>query len=805
MAYFEKAKWPEMDVQQYLHALADHFDEEDRAVRERQIRVWRKMKLYWNSFTNIWFDEVAHDWRIYDYQTELDSNDDQGYYDYNVNVFRAYLESIIAALSVTTPGVACFPDDAENNLDVQTANAGDKIAQLIGKHNDDTFLWIHALYLFCTEGLIAGYNYTKKSKQFGTYEVKKHKEETLQKYMCPECQGQLEDAMFQAQSTGQPPINGVLPFLNSAEELKVQEENEYGPDGEDAELHSLYEEKPNELVCPHCAAQLDPSLEKSPLIVTRLVGVTREFKSRVCMEAYGGLNVKVPNYARTQEECPYLRYSFEVHYSKVIEMFPHLAKEYSSGAIQGLTGISDPYEAWARLSPQYHGEYPMNTSTVNLYWFRPYSYNVLHPEQADKLRKEYPDGVCFAKVNECFAGAENECLDDAWTIAKNPLSDYLHFDPLGLLLTSIQDIISEMISLILQTIEHGITQTFADPRALNFKKYRENEVRPGDVFPASAVGGKNLSEFFHEIKTANLSPEVIPFYNLIQELGQLTSGALPSLFGGQMAGSKTASEYSMSRSQALQRLQTPWKMMLMWWKTMYGKAIPMYIKCVAEDERMVTKNDQGQFINTFIRKAELEGKIGSVEIEGDENIPLTWTQQQEVIMQLLQASNPVLMQALMAPENLPWLKKAIGLVDFKIPGESDRDKQFEEIQQLMESEPIQSGEFDPMTMEPVALPSVEVDPDIDNHQIQAEICRGWLISETGRLARLERPNGYMNVLLHLKQHMMYVQMQMAMAQQANVDPNANPEGQANNESGQNGSVASPKENEDSNGNRVPIH
>jgi len=814
MAYYEKKDWPSDKIQQLLCQVSDHFDMEDVAVRQRQIRVCRQLKLLWNNYTNVWYDEVAHDWRIYDPAQAGVNDDDQQYYDKNVNIFRAYLESIIAALSVTVPSVTCYPDDAENNLDIQTAKAGDKIAQLISRHNEVSYLWLHALYLYCTEGLVAAYDYAKADKRFGSYEEKREKQETELKYICPQCQTELDQAMFNTPEATQ---NSVNPVVESSNELEAFERDEFQPSSEDVALHDAYaeEDESGGLVCPHCAVQLDPALQKTPFVVTRIVGVTQKAKSRVCLEAYGLLNVKVPNYARTQEECPYLRYSYETHYSTVMEMFPHLVDELGEPR-QNLTGLSDPYEAWGRLSPQYNGEYPINTATVNHYWFRPSAFNILSEDECKILKKKYPDGVQFSKVNECFAGACNASLDDYWTLTRNPLSDYIHFDPLGLLLTSIQDIINELISLILQTIEHGISQGFADPSVLNFSKYRQTEVRPGDIFPAVAKSGKNLSEFFHEIKTASLSPEVIPFYQLVQELGQLTTGALPSLFGGQLEGSKTASEYSMSRSQALQRLQTPWKMLLIWWKEIFGKAIPLYMKISVEDEKFVEKDTYGNFVNVFIRKAEMQGKLGSVEIEGNENIPLTWNQQQDVVMRILQAGNPELLQALLAPQNMPTLKKAIGLVDFEIPGENDRNKEFEEIQQLMDSEPIPTPSMDGMGME--EMPSVEVDFDLDNHQIGADIDRNWLISEAGRLARVDRPLGYKNVLLHFKMHLQALQQQMMEQQHAAAveageapgDPKseegkAMTNGSGKTSKGQNGSGVAPKENEDSNGERVTVN
>src|SRR6266446_261467 len=123
-------------IQRLLKVIVDHYDREDIAVRQRQIRTWKKLKYYWNGFQRLWWSEIAHDWRVYDIEAIAASAPDASYYDKPINVFRAYLESIIAALSVTIPSVTCYPDDADNPLDIATAKAGDKIADLIRKHND---------------------------------------------------------------------------------------------------------------------------------------------------------------------------------------------------------------------------------------------------------------------------------------------------------------------------------------------------------------------------------------------------------------------------------------------------------------------------------------------------------------------------------------------------------------------------------------------------------------------------------------------------------------------------------------------
>jgi ribosomal protein L40E len=755
----EKTKGLDDEISSLLKTVADHFDKEDRMTRERQIRHMRRLKLYWNNFSQIYWSETAHDYRIYNRDTNTDT--DQDYYDKPVNVFKAFLETIIAALSIQIPAINCVPDDAENPLDISTAKAGDKISELIYKHNDVMFLWLHALYIYCTEGLIACYSHSKEDKEYGTYDKPKFKDEEVQGYACPQCGARQPDEAF------------------SNEEM-----HEFSPDEDDVDIKNALSEGP---ICLECGAQLDKDLQKTKLIVPRLVGVTKEPKSRVCLEVYGGLYIKVANYAKKQKDTPYLIFSYETHYANALECYSELRDKIPHGGWSNV-GVNDPYEQYGRLNTQYRGEFPEENVTVKNCWLRPAAFNVLPEDNYKRLKKLFPDGVKFVTVNDIPADYKNESLDDHWTLTENPMSDFLNHDPLGELLTNIQDIVNDLISLTLQTIEHGIAQTFADPALVNFNAQRQIEAQPGTLTPTKPVSGsRNIGDGFYTLKQAALAPEVMNFYRIIQELGQFVSGALPSIFGGNQAAgsSRTASEYAMSKGMALQRLQTPWRMMTIWWKSIFGKVIPMYMKNMVEDERVVEKNDAGKFINVFIRKAELDGKIGSIELEPDEKLPVSDEQQADIIMQLFQLNNQEINSALMDPENLPFISKIIKIPQFHIPGEEDRQKQYEEIDELVNSAPIP---VDPQSMQlyqqamklhqenpqhqgnvpppqqPQEQPSVEVDADVDNHQIEAAICKSWLISSAGRLAKVENQNGYKNVLLHMKAHTAILAQQMQQQQ-----------------------------------------
>jgi hypothetical protein len=770
------------ETQQLLLTVIRDCESEDASVRERQLRQWRRLKLLWEGFTRVWYSEVAHDWRIWGDYSEGSDQSDQSAYDKSVNVFRAYLESIIAALSITTPPVKCYPDDAESTLDINTAKAGDKTGSLLFKHNDASMLWLHGLFIYCTEGMVAHYNYDDKNKDYGTYTKNKTEEYTEHHEIttCSNCgavlgdevvqpdeNGELPNSQQQNQTSAQQPNQPPQQQSNrSATELKDDELSEFDPGPDDVELQADLNE--GKELCPVCMQLADTDINLQGFTLTRIVGTTTEAKSRVKQEIFGGMNVKVPNYARNQKECGYLIYSYEEHYAAALDRCEKLKdNEELIKQIEGREnkGAYDQYDSWARLSPQYMGEYPINVVTRKLCWLRPWQFNVLKDQDdVKKLKKLFPFGVCVEMINETYASAYPECLDDHWTINYNPLADYIHYDPLGLMLASIQDLTLDLVSLIQQTVEHGVGLTFVDPAFIDTKAYAQQEVTPGSLMASKPINSsKKLSDGIFETSTATLGAEVIPWLNQVQSLGQLVSGALPSLFGGavQQQGGNTASEYSMSRAQALQRQQNVWKMLTTWWKNSFSKAIPQYINIIKEqgDERDVQRDKRtGDFINITVKQAELAGKIGKVELEANENIPMTFGQRKDVIMSLLQAANPQLLELMNAPENRGLLYEALGLDDLFVPGSDDRERQLEEIQELLNTAPLETGDKD--------IPeeaSVQIDPDYDNHQLQFEIVRQWVMSEAGKQAKVDNPDGYRNVLLHGKAHLAQQQNQEAQA------------------------------------------
>lgn len=726
--------------QEEIDAIKDiiaDFEDEDRSVRDRQIRTWKKYDLLWNGFHQVWWDSVAHDWRIYGYNGSSSDNQAE-YYDKNINVFRAFIETIIAALSNTIPPIKCLPDDADNINDVLTAKSGTRIGELVYNHIDAPLLWVRALWVYHLQGMVAAYNYTDEDKSYGQVELRETEdtEVDVEQSVCPSC--------------------GMMFSEKESEAIEDLEDDEYDPGDDDIILSDL--QNGSAVLCPSCQIMVDPELRRDKMVVTRLTGVTHQAKARQCIEVNGGLFVKVPNYARNQSECPYVGYCFETHYTNVIEKYPDLRECLGNEDNSPLSSADGNaiYERWGRLNPQYRGEIPLNTPTERHWWLRASAFNSLTDDKLrKKLQKKFPDGCYAIMVNELWVGACNENLDDHWTLSFNPLSNYVSYDAPASLVTAIQEITSTLMSLEMQCIEHSIPQTFFNPKFLSSEQYRNSEVMPGGMFPTKTVGeNRNISDGFHTIQTATVSPELNPFGAKVQNLGEFVSGAQPQIFGGSSgASSRTASQYAMQKNGAQQRLSNlTGRTFNLWWKNVFAKVIPAYMKYMLEDERLVKEDGKDNFINVVIKKNQTEGKIGNIMLQASEGLALSVDQVRDTIMTLIGTNNPEILGALFSPANLPVTSELFNLPKFEVPGELDREKQIEEITILMNTAPVMG---DPMTGQ--EMPSVMPEFFVDNHQVEAEVCREFLVGEKGRQLKEENPEGYKNVLLHLQIHIQMLQ------------------------------------------------
>jgi len=679
------------EVQDELKTILKNLQTRDQAVRDRQLRTLKLLDLYWKNIQNVFWDERAKDWRSVNDQ-DLNAELDTYYADKVINIYRAHGESIIAALSQDLPSTIFVPDDGENINDCRTAEAWSQISALIARQQKSILLLIRALYLMYNQGTVAAYVYSKTSPENGQYDVPTYGKRTQYNdfHICPTCGHDLS--------------------------ASIRDEDEATTDIGPTQ-------------CEYCGQTVIPIIDTVEEEVPAIIGYEQKDKPRPCIEVYGSLNVRIPHFNRNQKECGYLILETESD------------KEYAqeiAGDDIAIGNSGNEYETgrWARIESEFDWEETAEIVTWRRAWLRPWQFNKSSsPEMTKKLKKLFPHGVYMLLMNDQFVECGDESLDDHWILTQSPLSNFVHSEPLGLPVKPVQDMRSEVVILQLQSMEYGIPETWADPAVVDFENYNKTEAAPGQVYPVKSMPpGRALGDAFTTLKTAVYPKEAEEFKKTLDADGQFVLGDFPSIYGGvQSGGSKTYAEYSASQARALQRLSISWKVLSVWWAQVTEKATRIFINEMREDEKMVKKSGSN-WVNVWIRRADLHGKIGSVEPETNSAFPMSFTQKKDALVKLMEYKDPAVVSVITHPENAGVVAKYLGFPELYIPGDDSRNKQLNEIQDMLEG--IQ----------------VQVDPDLDDHNIEYMACTAWMNSPYGQDAKLTNLEGFNMVREHARAH-----------------------------------------------------
>ncbi len=715
-----------------LQACVTQLERDDQYIRERNIRIWKKAEEYWRLNQFIYWSEVALDYRnIQNYKEPSGPDDDNEQVPPKTfPIYRAYGESIIAAMAATIPSVLFFPDDGDNPDDINTAKAYSIISELLQKHAKAPLLFIHILTLLYNQGLVATYTSWDDDEKYGTIKIPKHKNEQvkMQQVICPKCNNILANAPMQDEGGN-----------DYKDEITPEEQSE------------VEKQKPLEqnYTCPNCGyegqAEAGEVFEET---IPRLVGYSDTPKGRINIQAFGPLNVRISSYAKTQADVGLLELQIEMHYAAARDEFPEIADKIRA------TSDFYSYERWGRTSSELLSDQLFNQVTVRYCWIREWGFEAFTGHSGvistdgtvKKLKKKFPHGCCAIFVNDIFARAYDESLDDHWSISNNPMDSFIHGIPMGRGALDIQDAYNEVKNLSLQKHQFGISETFVDSSVIDDEEYRQQSSGPGYITFAQGQPGQPLGNAFFQTRTAAMNEEDMELSSALNTDMQMQVGAVPSIFGGPGGGSKTATEYNQSRAFALQRLGNHWTNVKYLWADTMGKACRLFVTKMIEDTNFVRKNGNA-FETVWIRKAELTGKVGNVEPDPSEQFPLTWSQKRDLFMQLITMQNPVIGEIMLHPNNAQNTKDALGFPEFYIPGEMNRTKQLVELRKLSLVTPDQ--------VPPNAAQStVPIDPNVDEHPVHIEVIKLFCVSPEGLYLKETNPAGYLNTILHLKEHMM---------------------------------------------------
>jgi hypothetical protein len=166
---------------------------------------------------------------------------------------------------------------------------------------------------------------------------------------------------------------------------------------------------------------------------------------------------------------------------------------------------------------------------------------------------------------------------------------------------------------------------------------------------------------------------------------------------------------------------------------------------------MSDPSKKDNYVNVWIRKADMTGHVGEVEPVGADSFPMSIPQKQGLFYQLLQLNNQFINTALFDPENRRIVSDLVGFTELYIPGEEQQIKQSVEIGDMLRGQPV------------------NIDPLVDDDVIHIEGCRNYLASERGIELKKMNPQVYQIIEQHLQAHLQNQQQQQEQNTQKEID------------------------------------
>jgi hypothetical protein len=748
---FEDLAQMRPDLVGQLRSLVTNFSTEDYRTRREEMRRIQLAREFWKGLHYVYYDEETETWQLpfqVQNQTPPKEQDEIPRYSYVTNFYQAFGLSIIAVLSKRAPSVKLWPQSARQEEDVATAKVGSDIITVIQRNNKVSQMLTDQAFYLWTDGTVAGYvRYVVDGDRFGY-----HDEQELGESM-----QQLDQSYFQCPECGA--------------------QNPVGPEG--PRFVNL---------CAQCGEYLDESaLVQPPAVPVPFVKNTVEMPNgQEEITLVPKLELKIPNWATRFADFPYLQWQTETHRSKLKAVYQKAQMGIASES-GGLGSIgNDATERITRLSLRagsrsaVMGDPSVNLVTFTRTWLRPWAFWILEDQKMrEELLEMFPKGCYIAFAGDTYCEARNESMNDHWRILHAYPGDGQSRPGMGDIIIPLNKRFNDLSNIQQETYEFGVPPTYVDSKLLTRQAIGTQKALPGSFYFVTGKPGVSIRDSIYTPNPSQVSPDMIQSMgDLMGPMAQFLTGAFPALFGGEMESNDTASGYAMARDQAMGRIGLVWDAIKWFWSEMMMLGIECFRTNRQDDVEMTLEGKGGTWDSQFIKKADLKGNLYATP-EVDESFPQTYSQMRATVMELMQSQDPYIQKIMGGTVNVKLTKRLLGLEQYVIPEEDSETKQYREISMMLQSQPTMvpgapqmdqatgQPQMDPTGLpavgQPTFAPSVPVDPQVDDNETEAEICKMWLNSQEGQSTKFTNPAGYANVRAHLLMHEEAV-MQQAIQQ-----------------------------------------
>lgn len=697
------------DAQNALIALYAQCKSDDRYPRVVEVKDVKQEEFYWGGRQYIWWSTQDQKWNLPTQQVSGDIDvEDMPRFEFVTNIYQARGLMMIAAVAGAPPRIRFFPNDADDQADLETSEARTKLAKLIERWNPPQKLLQEETYHAWTGGFIAWWSrFIPNGEKYGVDQfqtMKQGQQDVDKSILCPQC------------GWSAPADQAVPP-----------------------------------VPCPQCGAMLsEENITEEEPIPTLEDGDDQEIaKGRQVISVYGALNCSRPMHTNHQSQWHYFGLEEEFHYAILRAEFEDKADKIRPGASQG---PDDIFERNARLAVAENtrlvsqsGASTQKLCTLVRAWFRPSAFWMIEDKSTrDKLKQTFPRGCRLEFTGTTFCKSVSESMDDAIVSCHAMPGRGQHRPSCGRSMVSIQDRVNTFSNIEAETYEYGIPITYRAADTFASDANEDQRAAPGLEIEVALGPSQIIQNRIMQVRADTTSPDMYKHNNeLIGPIADQITGTYPAVTG---AGADQGAPETVGQ-QAMQRDQAMGRMGIFYVNLKQAHADVMTISCRIFEQnttgqvKIPTLGASGDFESEAVDISALEGDAEAYP-EGDENFPELWNQQRATMMSIM--DTPYGAELAKDPDNAELFSKMTGINGLKIPGRDAWQKQLKEISDLTK---IPNGE----EMLAGIAPQVEVDSD-DFHEIESAACKWWMSSKKGQELKRQNPMGFMAVKQHKAEH-----------------------------------------------------
>lgn len=375
-------------------------------------------------------------------------------------------------------------------------------------------------------------------------------------------------------------------------------------------------------------------------------------------------------------------------------------------------------------------------------WIRPDVYHAFSPNLRKQLQQQFPEGLRMTLVGTRVVEMKHESMDDVWAVCKTGTGPRITDPPLCNGIVPIQDDLNDFINMGRETILRAIPKTFIDGSLLDPQALKDAEGIVGEVVRVKLGSNQSIGNMMGILPTAKMNEQMVPFGQFLREYSREIDGVQPAIYGGGQPATTFRAE-NQRKNQALMQLQPPFEEM-------------------QEAVRVATKNGVKQLAKYGVGRIQVTSRdpmvptrhlqlenllVDNWEMEAEESVPQSIGEKQERISALSQ-ENPDMAAALgfSHPMNVAEMQRIFGVEGLYNPAAMQLKKALAVIQTLLDEIPL--DDFDPMTGQPMRVPSQQPDPyEFKDAGFMAQVFHAWVLSDAGQQAAKFNPDGFENVKL----------------------------------------------------------